>query len=183
MLPQFVPEDERVRVGTGTTVSGNPMIRLHHPGNRVEIGNYCTLAQEVTIFAGGNHPMNFVSQHALNLIFETGDFAGWTRDCGDGDAVTRIGSDVWLGHGCTILSGADIGDGAVIGARAVVRGRVAPYAVVIGNPATVVRHRFDPETIAQLLRIQWWNWPADKIRSEVPSLTSSDLPAFLRRFS
>ena len=183
MLPAFVPGDERVSVGAGTTASGEPLIRLHHPRIRVEIGSYCTMAQEVTIFAGGNDPMHFVSLHALNLMFDTGDFASWTRDCGDGDEVTRIGSDVWLGHGCTILSGAQIGDGAVIGARAVVRGRIPPYAIAIGNPAPVVNYRFDPDTIARLLHIQWWNWPADRVKAAVASLTSSDIHGFVRRFA
>jgi acetyltransferase-like isoleucine patch superfamily enzyme len=77
--------------------------------------------------------------------------------------VTRIGNDVWMGQGAIILSGVTVGDGAIIGAGAVVSRDVPPYAIVAGNPAQVVRHRFAPSTIEFLLNLQWWDWPLEKI--------------------
>ena len=181
MLSQLTSADERIRIGAGTYASGEPLIRPLHPGNRITLGKYCSLAYDVTIFAGGNHPMDRITTHPIKIFHNVGDYAGWTADCADGDAVTRIGSDVWLGHGCTILSGADIGDGAIIGARAVVRGRVPPYAIVAGNPARVIRYRFDDAVIDRLLKIRWWDWPEEKIKAEIPHLTSAHIPSFLRR--
>jgi acetyltransferase-like isoleucine patch superfamily enzyme len=70
-----------------------------------------------------------------------------------------IGNDVWIGQHVTILSGVTIGDGAVIGAHSVVGKSIPPYAIAVGNPARVIRYRFDEKTIEMLLKIQWWNWP------------------------
>jgi virginiamycin A acetyltransferase len=95
-----------------------------------------------------------------------------------GDTV--VGNDVWIGNGATFLPGVRVGDGAIIGANAVVTRDVAPYAVVGGNPARVLRFRFDDATIATLMSIAWWNWPTDKIARHVASLCSLDLDALVR---
>lgn len=183
MITQLVSEDERIQIGVGTYASSEPLIRPHHPNNQVLIGKFCSIANSVTIFAGGNHPIDFVSTHPLKLFFGAGDFPGWTNDCGDGNEITSIGNDVWLGHGCTILSGANIGDGAIIGAQAVVRGQIPPYAIVMGNPAIIVRYRFDEQIINQLLALKWWDWPIEKIKSEVSVLTSNNITNFLNQHS
>lgn len=181
MLKKLLSQNPRIQVGAGTYASGEPLFRLHHPGNKISIGKYCSFAFGVTVFAGGNHPIDYVTTHAIKLFYSMGDFSDWTADCRDGEEITRIGNDVWLGHTSLILSGAEVGDGAVIGAGAVVRGRVPPYAIVIGNPAAVIRYRFDQSTIASLLEIKWWDWPEDKIKSEIEYLASPDLKEFIRR--
>jgi virginiamycin A acetyltransferase len=79
-----------------------------------------------------------------------------------------IGNDVWIGYGARLINAVTIGHGAVVGAYAVVREDVPPYAIVIGNPAQVVRYRFPPETIAELLRIAWWDWPEEVILRQMP---------------
>lgn len=81
-----------------------------------------------------------------------------------------IGHDVWLGRNALILSGVNIGDGAVIGAGAVVVKDIPPYAIAAGNPARVIRYRFDRQQIAALEKIQWWNWDDSKINSILPLL-------------
>lgn len=96
---------------------------------------------------------------------------------GKGDVM--IGNDVWIGYGATILSGVTIGDGAVVAARAVVTRDVEPYAIVAGNPARVVRKRFDDDTIRALLQIRWWDWPVHRIQENVRELATSDLSAIL----
>ena len=78
--------------------------------------------------------------------------------------TVEIGHDVWIGAGAYVRSGVKIGSGAVIGARAVVTRDVMPYAIVAGNPARLIRSRFDEETVARLLELQWWDWPLEKIR-------------------
>jgi acetyltransferase-like isoleucine patch superfamily enzyme len=181
MLAQLTSDDNRVAIGFGTYASGQPLIRPHHPNNRVIIGKFCSLANDVSIFAGGNHPLSFVTTHPIKLFLNNAEFPSWTSDCGDGNEVTTIGNDVWLGHGCTILSGAAIGDGAIVGACTVVRGKIPPYAITIGNPATVIRYRFDENTINRLLALAWWDWPVEKIKCAVNSLGSNDLAGFLNQ--
>ncbi len=95
-----------------------------------------------------------------------------------GDTV--VGSDVWIGMEAVILPGSRIGDGAIVGARAVVSGAVPPYSVVVGNPARVVRHRFDERTISRLLAVRWWDWPAAKITRHVSLLRGNDVEALER---
>ena len=86
-----------------------------------------------------------------------------------------IGNDVWIGQNAVILPGVHIGDGAIIGANSVVGSDVAPYTIVVGNPAKVLRRRFDDELIGLLLRFRWWDKSAEEINSLIPILTCSDL--------
>ena len=92
-----------------------------------------------------------------------------------GDIV--VGSDVWIGYEAVILSGVHIGDGAIIGARAVVTKDVAPYTIVGGVPAKPIRRRFDDETIEKLESLRWWDWDAEKIRACIPAIQSGDIAA------
>jgi hypothetical protein len=103
------------------------------------------------------------------------DIAGHPRTRGD----VVIGNDVWLAHEAVVLSGVTIGDGAVVGARSVVRSDVAPYAVVAGNPAVLVRHRFSPEIIARLVALAWWDWAPEKLEPLIPLMLDRNIDAFL----
>jgi len=176
-------EDERIEIGQGTCFGSTPpLIRLHHQRNRVVIGKYCSVAEGVVIFAGGNHPIDYVTTYPLKLFLGYDQFTDWSSACGDDDEVTQIGNDVWIGHEACILSGAKIGDGAIIGARAVVRGVVPPYAIVIGNPAQVIRYRFDSEVVSKLLKIKWWDWPLHEIEQFADKIASNDIEGFLTIF-
>lgn len=88
-----------------------------------------------------------------------------------------MGNDVWFGQNVTVLPGVHIGDGAIIAANAVVACDVPPYTVFGGNPARLLRHRFDEETTAFLLRLRWWDWEAEKIFANLEALCSGDLSA------
>jgi virginiamycin A acetyltransferase len=88
---------------------------------------------------------------------------------------TRVGNDVWIGMEATILPGVTIGDGAIVAAKSVVASDVPPYAIVAGNPARVIRRRFDDATIARLLAIAWWNWPVDHITRHLQAIRGADL--------
>ncbi len=179
LILELTSDDPRVQIGHGTHASGTPLLRLHHPNNQIIIGKFCSFAYDVTVFSGGNHPMNFVTTYALKLYFDIDEYSDWTDDCGDGSETTHIGNDVWIGHGACILSGANIGDGAVVGAHAVVRGTVPPYAIVFGNPSQVMRYRFDQETIAKLLAVKWWDWPENKIKEFARDIASPNVSEFL----
>lgn len=92
-----------------------------------------------------------------------------------GDIV--IGNDVWVGYEAVIMAGVHIGDGAIIGTRAVVRKDVPPYTIVGGVPAREIRKRFDEATISKLLKLQWWDWPVDKIQEVIPYIMDGDIGA------
>jgi len=93
----------------------------------------------------------------------------------------KIGNDVWIGYGVTLLGGVNISDGAVIGACSVVTKNIPPYEIWCGNPARFIRARFTKEQIESLLEISWWNWPIDKIKSNIDLLLSTDIDGFIAR--
>ena len=95
----------------------------------------------------------------------------------DAGPDTTIGNDVWIGQGATILPGAQIGHGCIIGAKSVVAGTIPPYTIVAGNPAKPLRSRFDTATIAALLKIAWWHWPIDAVVSHEAAISGADLDA------
>ena len=95
-----------------------------------------------------------------------------------GDIV--VGSDVWIGYEAVILSGVTIGDGAIVGARAVVTKDVPPYTIVGGVPAKPIRKRFSEEDIAQLLELRWWDWPQEKIAASINAIQSGNLEELKR---
>lgn len=155
---------------------------LHHydfTGDHLYIGPFCAIAHGVRIFMnGGTHAMDGFSTFPFNIFghgWEEGfDPATWTA-VHKGD--THIGADVWIGDSATIMPGVTIGPGAIIAANATVTKDVAPYAIAAGNPAHPVKQRFDAATIARLLEIAWWDWPADKITRNLNAIRGADLPA------
>ena len=127
-----------------------------------KIGNFCSIARECYI-GGGIHPVDWVTtspcfhirNNATGIYYGNKNFQ-WSKE-------TIIGNDVWLGIRAVVLPGVHISDGAVIGAGSVVTKDVGPYEIWAGNPARFIRKRFDDETIDKLLKIEWWNWPDEKL--------------------
>ena len=162
----------------GRYIFGKPEI-CHLQGwpSKLVIGSFCSFATNVKILLDMNHRMDWVTTFAFPTFLEFPEAAEiqghpWSK----GDVT--IGNDVWCGMDAVIHSGVTIGDGAVIGARAVVTKDVPPYAVVVGNPARQVKYRFSPDVIQKLLLIKWWDWPIEKIRKHVP-LLCNDVNEFL----
>jgi acetyltransferase-like isoleucine patch superfamily enzyme len=159
---------------------GRPKVRFPESGAKLAVGRYCSIADGVEILLGGDHRLDFVTTYPFGAM--TGiwpEAAG--RDgfhASKGDVV--IGHDVWLGSQCMILSGVRIGHGAVVAARAVVTKDVPPYAVVGGNPARVIRMRFDEATAARLVASRWWDLPRERIAGLIPLLQGADVAGFLR---
>jgi acetyltransferase-like isoleucine patch superfamily enzyme len=129
---------------------------IYTEGAQVTVGAFCSIGPGVTIHGGGKHDVDRVTTFPMNArIFDRAK-----RNAKD-DVPTRattVGNDVWIGQGATILAGVRVSDGAVIGAGAVVSKDVDAYAIVAGNPARLVRYRFDPETRERLLTLAWWEW-------------------------
>lgn len=135
-------------------------------GRNTTIGRYTSLA--VTAFAAtDNHPMEWKSTHGLFFNPLLGEVSKpWEF------SKLTIGNDVWMGHNSIIMPGvASVGDGAVIAAGAVVNKNVPPYAVVVGNPARVVRYRFEPPIIERLLAEKWWEKELEEIRPRLSEFT------------
>jgi acetyltransferase-like isoleucine patch superfamily enzyme len=154
---------------------GRLKIRSWGEGAGLKIGRFCSFADGVTIFLGGNHRTDWVTTYPFSDCKDL-----WPEAAGRPSVLTTrgdvsIGSDVWIGAGATILSGVSIAHGAVVATRAVVSRDVPPYAVVVGNPATIVKLRFGEATIAALLELSWWDLPREKIASLIPLLQSSDV--------
>ncbi|MCE0492091.1 acetyltransferase [Pantoea sp. Mb-10] len=147
------------------------------------IGRFTAMANYVRIGAP-NHPLDRPAQHRFTYCPEYYD-AQAQRDSGffaqrRADRVI-IGNDVWIGHGVIVLPGVRVGDGAVLAAGAVVTRDVAPYTLVGGVPARVIRPRFAPEIAAQLQAIAWWNWPLEKLMAHLADFQSPDIAAFCQR--
>jgi acetyltransferase-like isoleucine patch superfamily enzyme len=179
--PSFYRAQSRFReryplyqIGLGSY--GIPVVHDWSEGSTLQIGSYCSIADNVQIFLGGQHRIDWISSYPFPAYLpEAAHIEGFGGTRGD----VVIGSDVWLCSNCTILSGVNVGHGAVVASSAVVARNVAPYSVVAGNPACHVRWRFDEETRTALLESAWWEWPEEEIRQIVEKLCSNDIAAFL----
>ena len=154
-------------------------VLYHYPINkdRLIIGKFCSIACSAKfLFNSGNHKMASLSTYTFPLFFEEWDLEkenvaqAWDQKW---DII--IGNDVWIGYEAVVLSGVTIGDGAVIGCRAVVTKDIPPYTIVGGVPAKPIRKRFDEETIKELQKIKWWDWTEEKIAGKIPAIQAGDL--------
>lgn len=151
-------------------------VLYHYPinGDQLKIGKFCSIACGAKfLFTSANHTMRSLSTYPFPIFFEEWglDVKNITRAWDNkGDIV--VGNDVWIGFEAVILSGVTIGDGAIIGTRAVVTKDVAPYTVVGGVPAKFIRKRFSDEVILELLKLQWWNWSESRIKQNIDAIQS-----------
>jgi acetyltransferase-like isoleucine patch superfamily enzyme len=144
-----------------------------------QVGKFCSISSFL-ICGLGNHPTNFISTHPI--FFSTLKQCGITfsdKNYFDEVPEVKIGHDVWIGSRVFIKNGISIGNGAILAAGSVVIKDVPNYAVVGGVPATLIRYRFQKSIIEQLLEIQWWNWPEEKLKLAQPYFCSSDINAFI----
>jgi acetyltransferase-like isoleucine patch superfamily enzyme len=156
---------------------GHPIVLNYNSSRKVIIGNFCSIANGVTILTGGEHMIHWITTYPFNTLFKK--FQHIKNNITEGDVI--IGNDVWIGLNATILPGVKINDGAVVGANSVVTKDVPPYAIVAGNPAKLIRMRFDRETIDSLLRIKWWNWDIQRIMDNMPLLLSNNVEEFVKK--
>lgn len=154
-------------------------VLYHYPINhdKLQIGKFCSIACGAKfLFNSANHTLASLSTYPFPLFFEE-----WGLEKKDvmkawdnkGDII--IGNDVWIGYEAVILAGVTIGDGAIIGTRAVVTKDVPPYTIVGGVPAKPIKKRFSDEIISELLEIQWWNWSEEKIARNISAIQSGNI--------
>ena len=143
--------------------------------DRLIIGKFCQIASGVKFMMNdANHQMSAVSTFPFYTL------EGWSMESPKAEDMpfkgdTVIGNDVWIGEDAVILPGVHIGDGAIIGAKSVVGSDVEPYTITAGNPARVIRKRFDDELIRLMLAWKWWDKSIEEINRLIPLLTCSDL--------
>jgi virginiamycin A acetyltransferase len=148
-------------------------------GDRLVIGRFCSIAAETTfVMNGGNHMTTWLTTYPFPIFGHGWESAAPPQWPQRGD--TRVGNDVWIGYRATLMPGISVGDGAVIATAAVVTRDVPPYAVVGGNPATVIRSRFDPDTVKRLLAVAWWDWKIEKVTRHLSAICGGDVEALER---
>lgn len=156
-------------------------VLYHYPVNqdKLKIGKFCSIACGAKfLFTSANHTMKSLSTYPFPIFFEEWQLDGKDIcDAWDNKGDIVIGNDVWIGYEAVILSGVTIGDGAVIGSRAVVTKDVKPYTIVGGVPAKPIRKRFDEQTIEKLEKIGWWNWNEEQIRQNLEAIQSGNVDA------
>ena len=154
-------------------------VLYHYPvnGDRLKIGKFCSIACGAKfLFTSGNHSLRSLSTYTFPIFFEE-----WGLDAKDicsawdnkGDIV--LGNDVWVGYEAVIMSGVTIGNGAIIGTRAMVTKDVPPYTIVGGVPAKPIRKRFDDDTIRALENLRWWDWEREKIARSIVAIQNGRL--------
>jgi acetyltransferase-like isoleucine patch superfamily enzyme len=164
-------------IGRGTYING---VDLYCWDNRINIsiGRYCSIADTITIVAGGEHDIEWVSTYPFIPRWGIEELYYMQKPRFKGDI--KIGNDVWISNNVVILSGVSISDGAVIGAGSIVTKDVPPYCIAVGNPAKIARKRFSDEIIDKLLNIKWWDWDKEKIYNSLPYY--NDINEFIKRY-
>lgn len=172
-IMQNNPRYDKYKVGKGTY--GFPTIYDWGDDSKLEIGNYCSIGDNVSILLGGEHRSDFISTYPFQS-FSTDKSLLQDRKT-KGNVV--LGNDVWIGNNVLLLSGVKIGNGAIIGAGSVVTKDVEDFSIVAGNPAKQIRKRFSDVQIEKLSKICWWNWNEDKINSNLEDIISPNIDRFI----
>ncbi len=159
-------------------------VLYHYPinGDRLRIGKFCSIACGAKfLFNSANHALGSLSTYPFPIFYEAWDHGMGPAEAWDNKGDIVVGNDVWIGYEAVILAGVTIGDGAVIGARAVVTKDVPPYTIVGGVPAKPIRRRFSEMDVARLLALKWWDWPIEQIAASLGDIQSGNLEALARR--
>lgn len=153
-------------------------VLYHYPINndKLIIGKFCSIACKAKfLMTSGNHSMKSLSTYTFPIFYEEWDETINVKEAWDNKGDIIIGNDVWIGYDAIIMSGVKIGDGAIIGTRALVTKDVPPYTIVGGAPAKPIKKRYDDDTISKLLKIKWWNWSAEKIQANIKCIQAGDI--------
>lgn len=149
-------------------------VLYHYPyvnNDKLIIGKFCSIACNAKfIFNSANHTLKSLSTYPFPIFPEEWDSTMEITEAWDNKGDIVVGNDVWIGYEAVIMSGVHIGDGAIIGTRALVTKDVPPYAIVGGVPARVIRKRFEDSVIDDLIKIKWWDWNTEKISEKLSDI-------------
>ncbi len=158
-------------------------VLYHYPVNndKLIVGKFCSIACGAKfMFTSGNHTMKSLSTYTFPIFFDEWELDPVNiRDAWDNKGDIVIGNDVWIGYEAVIMQGVTIGDGAIIGTRALVTKDVPPYTIVGGAPAKPIKNRFSEEIIAKLLEMKWWDWPEERIKANIAAIQRGDIEALI----
>jgi acetyltransferase-like isoleucine patch superfamily enzyme len=166
-----------VEIGDFTDISKTEVYTNNYE-TKLIIGKYCAVSWGVSFFLGIEHRPDYNTIYSFNRCIMAYRYIYDEKTKGD----IVIGNDVWIGSDVKILSGIKIGDGAVIGANSLVTKDVPKYAIYGGNPAKLIRMRFNDEIIKIFEEIKWWDWPLEDICKAIPILQSSDINALKKYY-
>jgi virginiamycin A acetyltransferase len=161
-------------------------VLYHYPINhdRLIIGKFCSIACGAKfLFNSSNHTLNSLSTYPFPIFATEWDENMHVTEAWDNKGDIVIGNDVWIGYEAVIMAGVNIGDGAIIGTRAVVTKDVPPYTIVGGVPAKKIRQRFDESVIEILQTVKWWNWDIEKISENLQAIRDADIRRLKEIFS
>lgn len=170
-----------ITVGEGTYGAAHIIKHSWNLETKVHIGKYCSIADNIHIFLGGNHNMNLVTTFPFSEDSSRNNLFGTKGSQPISKGDIEIGNDVWIGSNVSIMSGVKIGNGSVIAAFSHVVKNVLPYEVVGGNPAQHIKFRFSHEVIRSLLEIAWWDWTQDRILKNVTHLSNEPSEEILKK--
>ena len=161
----------------GTLSSIAPDCIMHFPNYQITVGNYSGVARRVTFLCGG--PIDHACMHhpTVSTFRFRSHYPNSNYPIGKDRGPIIIGSDCLIGTEAMIFGGVTIGHGSIVGARAVITKDVPPFSIVAGNPAKIIRCRFEKNVIDQLLKIEWWNWEKEKVEQNINLL--ADINKFL----
>lgn len=175
---------EYTRIHAGAAIYNSSLGRFTYVSRarviNANIGAFCSIGPEALVGGLGRHPTKWISTHPV--FYSTGGQVSLSfSDSNYIDELPRveIGNDVWIGARAIVLDGVKIGDGAIIAAGAVVTRDVQPYAIVGGMPARIIRMRYEPDVVDQLLMLEWWNWSIEKLQARAGVFRSTDVNSFL----
>ena len=174
-----------ITLGTGTYLAAGCLVKTWAPTERIEIGAYTSIAEEVRILHPGvnetltdrsgtkrtfrfrgNHRPDTATTYPIGILVPGMTFDEAPTDGSYESRPLVIGSDVWIGYRALISGAVTVGHGAILATGAVVLRDIPPYAIAAGNPAQVIRYRFSPDVIDAMLRIRWWDWPPERVARE-----------------
>ena len=157
------------------------VFKKEFPNVNLIIGKFCSIASNIKVYYGqGYHDLNNISTYPFGYVHNN-EFGLPCYNNGKTNGDIIIGNDVWIGDNVTIISGVIIGDGSIIATNSHVTSNVKPYSIVGGNPAKLIKYRFDDEIIQKLLEIKWWDWELEKIKENTKLLNGDNIKLFFEK--
>jgi virginiamycin A acetyltransferase len=164
-------------IGQWSYISSAILTHYFEPLKTIKIGNYCSIAENVTFISPTNHHWDWISTYPIEIFNSFDRSNNYHKNQKD---EINIGNNVWIGTGVTIMPGVNIADGSVIGANSTLTKNTQPFGIYAGNPASLIKFRFDTETIDRLIKIKWWNFNDQFIKDNLEIVFNKPTPEILK---